>query len=239
MENLNKVFTCDDFPDVACSEVIDIMSSARELVIEKIRRQKALADGTMTEEEFDSLDSIDIDLNGFRIMLEIRLSVQTKEGVLAAISILEKQDEIDCVSTNFYLGVTKNDSIYIDEFANVFVNQNTSVSEFKKSFTIPGIILNSYVLVYRNDMQIDSGDLATGDIVRVMSFDSLIKEYDVFIRDDVNDDFNIDDILLLRDVIFGIKEMSPQDRINLCLDPNSPITIKSILYIRDLIFDII
>ncbi|MCL2434232.1 MAG: hypothetical protein FWD16_06940, partial [Clostridia bacterium] len=55
---------------------------------------------------------------------------------------------------------------------------------------------------------------------------------------DVNGDckVNIDDILLVCDVIFGIKELSPQGYQKLGLKANDRISIDQILFIRDVIF---
>ena len=49
---------------------------------------------------------------------------------------------------------------------------------------------------------------------------------------------NIEDILLVRDVIFGMRELTPQGRRNLGLGPDDAVTIDSILYIRDIIFGV-
>jgi len=51
-----------------------------------------------------------------------------------------------------------------------------------------------------------------------------------------DDLININDILFVRDVIFGEKDLSPQGRLNLKLGPDDDIKIDSILYIRDVIF---
>jgi len=47
---------------------------------------------------------------------------------------------------------------------------------------------------------------------------------------------SIDDILFVRDVIFGLKTLSAQGRLNLCMAADAPVTIKAILFIRDVIF---
>jgi len=47
---------------------------------------------------------------------------------------------------------------------------------------------------------------------------------------------NIEDILFIRDVVFGQKELSPQGRINMQLEIDDSVTIDTILYIRDIIF---
>jgi len=49
---------------------------------------------------------------------------------------------------------------------------------------------------------------------------------------------NIDDILLVRDVIFGITELTVQVRLNLGLGPDDAVTIDHILLIRDVIFGV-
>jgi len=49
---------------------------------------------------------------------------------------------------------------------------------------------------------------------------------------------NIEDILLIRDVIFGLAELSKEGYLSLGLNENDAVTINSILYVRDVIFGI-
>jgi len=57
---------------------------------------------------------------------------------------------------------------------------------------------------------------------------------------DVNGDgkVNIEDILLIRDVIFGLKELNAQEAINVNVAADGKADINTILYIRDIIFGI-
>ncbi|MCL2434264.1 MAG: hypothetical protein FWD16_07105, partial [Clostridia bacterium] len=57
-------------------------------------------------------------------------------------------------------------------------------------------------------------------------------------KGDANCDGSVDvnDILLVRDVIFGIAKLTPQGRRNLNLEPAAPVNVDHILFIRDCIF---
>ncbi|MCL2434157.1 MAG: hypothetical protein FWD16_06550 [Clostridia bacterium] len=55
---------------------------------------------------------------------------------------------------------------------------------------------------------------------------------------DCNNTVNIDDILLVRDVIFGTAHLKPQGKINLGLGQDNRATIDHILLIRDVIFGV-
>ena len=71
MENLSKVFTPEDFPGVGCEEVVDIMYSARELVIEKLRRRAAIESGELSEAEWAELSTIEIEPETFGLNIGI------------------------------------------------------------------------------------------------------------------------------------------------------------------------
>jgi len=47
---------------------------------------------------------------------------------------------------------------------------------------------------------------------------------------------NINDILFIRDVIFGVRELSPQGRVNLRLREGQITSIDQMLLVRDVIF---
>jgi len=55
---------------------------------------------------------------------------------------------------------------------------------------------------------------------------------------DCDGQVNINDILFVRDVIFGLKELTKQGFANLQLENGGKVTIEQILFIRDVIFGI-
>ncbi|MCL2433974.1 MAG: hypothetical protein FWD16_05595, partial [Clostridia bacterium] len=109
----------------------------------------------------------------------------------------------------------------------------------------PYVLVNSHQSAYDASALYDGGD---GKLESVNPANSLLltlemlKEIADTTPGDANHDglVNIDDILFIRDIIFGVPNvtLTPQGRANLGLGPDDPVNIDTILYIRDKIFGV-
>jgi len=121
LDQLGKTYELSDFPEVACTSVVDTMTETRLLVQAKRYRDRWLDSGFELPEELAKTTPIDIEINEYRTILQLMLEDQTKEGVLLAIAALEKRDDIYFAGVDFML---YEDAAYPGEW-NASVNDST------------------------------------------------------------------------------------------------------------------
>jgi|GEM_PF-4962477 len=101
MEDLDRQFAPEDFPEIACTEVIELMSSAHSCVKEELGRRIALANGTMTMDEYAALPKIEQELREYRVILQLKLQDETREGVFEALAALDTSPMVRAAYSNF------------------------------------------------------------------------------------------------------------------------------------------
>jgi len=97
---MEKRYTANDFVEIDCIAVDDMIPSAKSLVHEEIRRRTAVADGKMRETDLAKLSRIEIEPEDYRAILKLTLKDKSKKAVIDALDALNKRDDVYCASPN-------------------------------------------------------------------------------------------------------------------------------------------
>jgi|GEM_PF-2490603 len=98
-----RKYTLSDFPEVAGASIRDITEIIRPLVKNQRDRQRMIDAGQEPPSEPFANGHLDVELDQYRAMLQLTLKDESKEGVLQAIAVLQKRDDVYCVCADFML----------------------------------------------------------------------------------------------------------------------------------------